>query len=220
MGSSWLAVILLSVLGTACADEPPIIGVIREMLYETNQELAKNHQDHLALPNLGILIWDPIKLRNGSLGVFSTVELVGEQNATQNDKPDGAMELILDLNIGLGTISLQYDFHINVLGLYVQSGVALLTTSSDTARANVTVTISKDGKCSATLNSAIVTELDNFKIELQPNYIPNLTLISQALVNFLTPKSLPLVNLVISQAVGTDFVQKQFSERLCKKLPL
>lgn len=210
----FFAFVLLTVGQKVAVAEQPIVNLIREVIYEADQYLATNHLDQQKLPNLGVLPLDPFKLRNGRVGNFSTITLIGEPYVVQSEAADGSTSLSLDLEIGLKEVLVYYDVE---FALQEVNGSASISTNTDSVHANVTVTLTSDQKCKAVLYTAEVLAFQDFAIEIKPEDIPNLTKFNQKILNLVVPALLPFTNTIVSGVISTELFQNKFSEIVCKK---
>lgn len=217
------SVVLLasSLVASLPLGDDPIVDLIREAIFEADEYIAQEHMDELKLPDFGFHPWsDPIKLRNGQLGNFSTIQLRGTPNATYENNPNGSMTFQLDLPLGLDHFGIFYDFRIDIVDIVSRVGNCSVWTEHNLADVSVTLRAGGSQKCSAILNSFVLKEFGKLQIKILPEDLPEIVPVGEFLLDFIALRLIPATNAVVKKIIETDFFRQKFSEIVCSKVPI
>ncbi|WP_277213966.1 hypothetical protein, partial [Isoptericola croceus] len=86
---------------------------VKQVVANFDEYLVDHLQTHLELPNIGLLPVDPIKMRNGRVGDFSTLKVFEEPSVQVIKNRDGSSTYIFDVKLGLDQLNFKYNFSAN-----------------------------------------------------------------------------------------------------------
>nr|XP_014283699.1 uncharacterized protein LOC106685504 [Halyomorpha halys] len=225
MFTAWSVCVILSaaVFSAGAAsfddDEDILIEAVKGVVNNINNYIEDHNLEHIGLPNIGLLPIDPLKLRNGQLGKFSTIELQDVTFINQTKMTDGTVLFSFDILLGLKEFRFEYDFILYAPLLFNQNGHFSLSPMRNSIQVTGKVSI-KDKTCDAMLGNIRVAEYGHYKIQLEPNNMPYATQITEDLMNFVSPLVLPITNKVIQIAAYLPPVNRVLSSIVCRVLDL
>nr|XP_014283694.1 uncharacterized protein LOC106685499 [Halyomorpha halys] len=218
MVSTWaVSVILFSAFFGARSDDAT--EKVRQIVANFNHYLIVHEQTQLELPNIGILPIDPIKLRNGHIGNFSSLEVHEEPIIEEIKNRDGSSTYKFDVKLGLSDLSVKYDFFANFL-IYKRQGTFTFATKANEIEATGIVVVQADKSCDATLYSAKYLKYGDHQIIVEPSTFPLLSEFTATLLNYVTPLIIPITNKVIEGTLFIPSFQKHFSDIVCQNMEL
>ena len=217
---------MLSVLALPCLLGFALSAPVND--YSTDVQdvvsFADNYiKDHILtdvkLPNIGgYLPTDIVELSDGKLGAFDTMKVLGSPVVSARPNSDGSVTYLFDLSLGLQQLSLQYQFDVKLFGVQNKYGSVTISPTENSVRAKGLVLIKKDRTCEADLRSLAVTSFSNYVIEVTPINIPQLQLITETILNFVSPKLIPVSNVALQGVIFAPGFQHIFSEIVCEVL--
>lgn len=199
-------------------DDPVSVDAVKKIIENADNYLDDHHLSQLDLPNIGLLPIDPVKLQNGQFGKLSTLELQEDPVIEQIKNKDGSSTYKFDVKLGLKELAIHYDFLINLFGVYKNNGQITLAINQNEMEVTGIVVVAADKTCDATLYSAEYLKYGDFKIDVQPNSIPEVTQVTESVMNYFSSKILPITNKALEASIFFPGFQNRFSEFLCKQL--
>lgn len=225
MFTAWsLCVILFAAVFSARAapfddDEDILIDMVKNVITNINNFIEDHNLEHISLPNIGLLPIDPIKLRHGQLGKFSTIELQDVTFINQTTMTDGSVLYSFDLLLGMKEFRFEYDFILYAPFIFSQDGHFSLSPLRNSVEVSGKIVL-KDKTCDASLSNIRVAEYGHFKIDLQPNNMPHATQITEDIMNLVSPLVLPITNKVMQIAAYLPPVNRVLSSLVCRVIEI
>lgn len=221
-----VAAALSFLLATACArdfspvgEDDPSVQVVKNVITKANYYLEDHLLTELSLPNIGgYLPTDVVTLTGGKIGEFNTLVLREDPEIQQRTNTDGSTTYLFDVKLGLQQLGLQYQFKVKIIGFVIREGFVDLSPQENVVSAKGIVVVQKNGKCDAGFYGVSVDKLDSFKVLIQPEDIPGLGVVSQTILNFVTPRIIPVTNFALNGAVLSPTFQRSFSQFVCKEI--
>ncbi|CAH1404754.1 unnamed protein product [Nezara viridula] len=213
-------------LASACAgdfapvhEDDPSIQVVKNVIIKSNYYLEDHLMTELNLPNIGgYLPTDVVALTDGKIGELNTLVLKGDPGIQKRTNSDGSTTYLFDVKLGLQQLGIQYKFKVKIIGFVIREGFVDLSPEVNIVGAKGIVVVQKDGRCDASFYGVSVDKLDGFKVLIQPQDIPGLSTISQTILNFVTPRVIPVTNFALNGAVLSPTFQRSFSQFVCKEI--
>nr|XP_014283707.1 uncharacterized protein LOC106685509 [Halyomorpha halys] len=220
MFAAWsvCAILFASVFGARAAQlgDDPFIEKVKEIVAEVDDYLAATNQNELQIPDIDYP-FSPLKIKNGAFGDFSTIELQDGASVKEKKLEDNSTVYSFDINVGLQELFFHYDFQVDTL-VFKRAGNFSLSVQENSAKLTGLALVHSDKSCKAVLTKVKVLKYGNYQIDLQPNDFPQATVISQQILNFVTPFLLPFSNAALEASLFVPQVQQAFSEFTCKKI--
>lgn len=221
MASTWsLCTILFAALFGARAlplQDDNLIEKVKTIIAHVDDYLATHGMNELLLPDIGIFSFDPVKLRNGGFGEFSTIFVQDTSSVNKTQQGDETL-YNFDIKLGLDELKVHYDFDISTI-LIKETGNFNLTLLKNSAQLTGSVNVESNKVCKAKLTSIQVLELGDYRIEI-PDDVSALILVSEVILNAITPKLVPFFNTALRTALLVPGSQNIFSAIACSQLSL
>ncbi|CAH1388902.1 unnamed protein product [Nezara viridula] len=199
-------------------DDDPVVKKINEVITNANNYLTDHLLTSLSLPNIGVLPLDPVKLTEGKVSQFDTIQLTGTPLVNQKKNQDGSTTYTFDLNLSLDVLLVQYQFRASFLGLYSQEGQLTISPQDNALALQGIVVVGPGSECDAVISSAEVVHLDKFQIDIQPTDIPFISKISETILNVISPKLQWILDVVVKAAIFSPSCQRNFSDLVCSAI--
>ncbi|XP_014283952.1 uncharacterized protein [Halyomorpha halys] len=195
--------------------DDPLVEKVKTIIANVDDYLATHGMNELLLPDIGIFSIEPIKLRNGGFGQFSTIYVQDATTVNKTQQEDGNL-YSFDLKLGLKELLVYYDFNISAI-IIKEKGNFTLSVLKNSAQLTGSVSVLNNKICKAKLTNVRVLELEDYSIQLSKD-TPALILVSEMIFNIIGPKLVPLLNTALRAALLVPGVQNVFAAIACSEL--
>nr|BAN20120.1 unknown secreted protein [Riptortus pedestris] len=190
---------------------------VKKAVVAANDYLKNHNLANISTPDLSYdSFYGSGRITKAHFGDLSTIVVSGEDQTFNKTELDATV-YFFDVNLGLEEFLVSYDFKYSFLYILRGSGHAEITAKNNKVQLTGTITKSKDSNCKGVLRNAAVTELGQFSAEIKPQTIFS-SLVAKVITfakNHFLPSDIPVFNKLITEALGKQAFQDEFSKVVC-----
>lgn len=214
---SVFALLLVAVLGARALilEDDPLVEKVKAIIANVNSYVSSHGFDELNIPDVGSR--HPVQLKNGGFGVFSSIYVQDATGINETKQDDGSTLYTFNIKVGLSELVVHYDFDFSAI-IIKEKGNFSLSVQKNSAEVSGSAVVKNDSTCEAQLTKVALLVLGDYKLTISPDNIPGLHIISQAILDLISPLLLPSLNKSLRAALSSPGVQNVFSSIACPEL--